>query len=101
MWTIRRKQHRARHGDEPRILQPRLLSSLIIETRLRKIFDHLFVPTPLPVAQGKYAEAEPLLKRSLAIREKVLGPEHPDVASSINSLAALLSRHVTYYSGMG
>lgn len=29
---------------------------------------------------GKYAEAEPLYKRSLAIREKALGPEHPDVA---------------------
>ena len=26
-------------------------------------------------AQGHYAEAEPLYKRSLAIREKVLGPE--------------------------
>ena len=30
--------------------------------------------------QGKYAEAEPLYKRSLAIREKALGPDHPDVA---------------------
>ena len=28
-------------------------------------------------AQGKYGEAEPLYKRSLAIREKILGPEHP------------------------
>ena len=32
-------------------------------------------------AQGRYAEAEPLYKRSLAIREKALGPDHPDVAS--------------------
>ena len=30
-------------------------------------------------AQGRYAEAEPLYKRALAIREKALGPEHPDV----------------------
>jgi len=28
-------------------------------------------------AQGRYPEAEPLLKRALAIREKALGPEHP------------------------
>ena len=40
-------------------------------------------------AQGKYAQAEPLYRRSLAIREKALGPEHPDVAGSLNNLAAL------------
>ncbi len=41
-------------------------------------------------AQGKYAEAEPLLKRALAIVEKALGPEHPDVAASLENYAALL-----------
>ena len=39
--------------------------------------------------QGRYAEAEPLYKRSLAIREKALGPDHPDVAQSLNNLAVL------------
>ena len=39
--------------------------------------------------QGRYAEAEPLYKRSLAIREKALGPDHPDVAISLNNLASL------------
>jgi len=43
----------------------------------------------LGVTQGKYADAEPLYKRSLAIREKALGPEHPDVAASLNNLAEL------------
>ena len=38
---------------------------------------------------GDYARAEPLYKRSLAIYEKALGPEHPDVAQSLNSLAEL------------
>jgi CHAT domain-containing protein len=38
---------------------------------------------------GNYSAAEPLLKRSLAIREKALGPEHPDVATSLNNLAEL------------
>ena len=41
-------------------------------------------------AQDKHAEAEPLYKRALAIREKALGPEHPDVAQSLESYAALL-----------
>ncbi|CAN0448690.1 unnamed protein product, partial [Laminaria digitata] len=37
--------------------------------------------------QGKYAEAKPLYERSQAIREKVLGPEHPEVAQSLNNRA--------------
>ena len=35
------------------------------------------------------AEAEPLYKRALAIKEKDLGPEHPLVAASLNNLAKL------------
>jgi tetratricopeptide (TPR) repeat protein len=38
---------------------------------------------------GHYAEAEPLYQRSLSIREKVLGSDHPDVANSLNNLAEL------------
>lgn len=40
-------------------------------------------------AQGQYAQAEPLYKRSLAIREKTLGPDHPDVALSLENMAVL------------
>jgi tetratricopeptide (TPR) repeat protein len=40
-------------------------------------------------AEGHYAEAEPLYKRSLAIAEKALGPDHPDVGINLNNLAAL------------
>ena len=40
--------------------------------------------------QGMYAEAEPLHKRALAIREKALGPEHPYVAMSLENYASLL-----------
>ena len=39
---------------------------------------------------GHYAEARPLLEGALAIREKELGPEHLDVARSLNNLARLL-----------
>ena len=38
---------------------------------------------------GRYAEAEPLYRRSLAIWEKQLGRDHPHVATSLNNLAAL------------
>ena len=36
------------------------------------------------------AGAEPFYRRALAIREKALGPEHPDTATSLNNLAGLL-----------
>ena len=38
---------------------------------------------------GKYEEAIPYAKQVLAIREKVLGNEHPLVATSLNNLAEL------------
>ncbi len=38
---------------------------------------------------GRYAEAEPLFRRSLEINEKQLGADHPNVAQSLNNLAAL------------
>ena len=37
--------------------------------------------------QGKYSRAEPLYERSLALREKLLGPSHLDVARSLDNLA--------------
>ncbi len=41
-------------------------------------------------ALATYVEARPLHERALAIREKVLGAEHPDTAESLNNLAHLL-----------
>jgi tetratricopeptide (TPR) repeat protein len=37
----------------------------------------------------RYAEAEPLYKRSLAIRRAVLGPDHPDTVKSLDRLAEI------------
>lgn len=39
------------------------------------------------VRTGAYAEARVLHERALAIRERALGPDHPDVAESLNHLA--------------
>jgi len=48
-------------------------------------------------AQGKYAEAEPLDKRALAIEEKALGPEDPYVAIiGLNNLAELYHQQGKY-----
>ncbi len=45
---------------------------------------------------GRYAEAEPLYRRALEIREEQLGPEHPSVAMSLNNLASLLDAQGKY-----
>ncbi len=39
--------------------------------------------------RARYAEAYPLYRQSLTIREKALGPEDPDVAQTLNNLAIL------------
>jgi len=39
--------------------------------------------------QGRYSDAIRLAEKARNIREKVLGPDHPDVATSLNNLATL------------
>ena len=39
---------------------------------------------------GNFAEARSLFEEALAIDEKVLGPEHPETATKLLNLAALL-----------
>ena len=46
--------------------------------------------------EGKYNQAIPLAERLLAITEKVLGKEHPDVATSLNILAQLYYAQGSY-----
>lgn len=46
--------------------------------------------------RGRYAEAEPLHKRSLEVLEKTLGSEHPDVATGLNNLAMLYDSQGRY-----
>jgi len=48
------------------------------------------------IAQGRYAQAESLYKRALAIRENAFGSKHPITAlsrSCLASLYALQARH--------
>lgn len=43
---------------------------------------------------GDLAAARPYYERALAVRERVLGPDHPDTATSLNNMAILC-----YYEG--
>ena len=42
-------------------------------------------------AQGKLADAEPLLRDALDMRKRLFKGDHPDVANSLNNLASLLN----------
>jgi CHAT domain-containing protein/Tfp pilus assembly protein PilF len=58
-------------------------------SRLNKLVEKLY-------SEGKFGEAGPLAERALDIREKALGPMHPDVAQSLNNLAALYRAQGAY-----
>ena len=46
--------------------------------------------------RAQYEQAEPLHQRALDIREKALGPDHPNTATSLNNLAALYDNQGRY-----
>jgi tetratricopeptide (TPR) repeat protein len=69
------RQRQRLSGDQPQILRD-------ISISLEKI-------GVINQSMGNYTEALPLYERSLSIREKVLGPEHPGVATTLNNLAVL------------
>lgn len=48
------------------------------------------------LAQGKFADAEAEHRRSLALWEKAVGPDHPNAASSRNNLANALRAQAKY-----
>ena len=49
----------------------------------------LAIQATIHIQAGRYEEAEPLLQGALALRQSLLGEDHPDVAVSLYNLAAL------------
>ena len=45
-------------------------------------------------AQGRYGEAETLLQRARAGRERALGPEHPETLAVLGNLGALFRERI-------
>ncbi len=48
------------------------------------------------IRAGNYPEAEPYLQQALEQREKKLNPDHPDIGTSLNNLAALYDSQGKY-----
>jgi serine/threonine-protein kinase len=66
---------------------PQIEASFRDQPEIRAAVQHTIGRTYLDL--GLYGEAEGLLRQSHATRRQVLGPEHPDVAESLESLGAL------------
>jgi tetratricopeptide (TPR) repeat protein len=66
----------ARRADQAEIFEPTV-----------RLFNQLGI---LFRSKARFAEAEPLFRRALAIREEIYGPLHVDVAQSVHNLAILL-----------
>jgi tetratricopeptide (TPR) repeat protein len=52
---------------------------------------HLSSVASIHNSMGSHEEAKTLHERALAIREQTLGPEHPNIATSLNNLAGVYS----------
>jgi Flp pilus assembly protein TadD len=46
----------------------------------------------IAMARGEFAQADACYARSLAIKERALGPNHPELATTVNNLAVLRER---------
>jgi tetratricopeptide (TPR) repeat protein len=66
-----------------------LLSTLSAEPLMLSAASLFKVVGFVSLTQGRYTEAELLLKRALQISEQQLGAAHPDTATSLNNLATL------------
>ena len=68
------------------VLPPRLAIREKIQNE-RDLAPTVYNLAVLYFDQGAYPAAEPLFRRALALREKVLPRDHPDVAASLSGLA--------------
>jgi tetratricopeptide (TPR) repeat protein len=74
---------------QPRSSNPVSQTVLDEANRLNKLVEKL-------CSEGKFGEAVPVAERALALREKALGPMHPDVAEILNNLALLHKQQGAY-----
>ena len=81
------------------LLLEKLSKSLILFSDLLFLINRLPVFLGFPPCFSRKTgnpDAEPLYKRSLAILEKALGPDHPDAAAALNNLAELYCNQGRY-----
>ena len=83
---------RGRHSEAIPLAQRLLTISEPLGPDHPDVANSLNILGFLYLLQGRYADAEPLLKRALAIGEKALGPDHPGCRSFADNLASLYDK---------
>jgi tetratricopeptide (TPR) repeat protein len=68
----------AQKSTKPKTTAPKAESADTLDAEVMRLYQ-----------TGRYAEAVPLARRALAIREKALGPDHPAVGGALNNVAEL------------
>ncbi|MBD2102058.1 FxSxx-COOH system tetratricopeptide repeat protein, partial [Leptolyngbya sp. FACHB-261] len=68
-----------------------------LQREFPQVVSDLLNQTGYYLAQrAQYTEAEPLLAQALELRQRLLGQDHPDVATSLNNLALLYDSQGRY-----
>ena len=74
-----------------------LSQSIQTEQILSEEAGHLLHETAIYLRyRARYKEAETLFQKALSIQEQILGPEHPDIATTLNNLAILYYEQDNY-----
>lgn len=79
----------ARWGKAEALLTPALAEAEA--THAPNVSEVLNLLGLVYLSTSRYSEAEPLMRRALAINEKAFGSDHPTIAIRLNNLAQLLS----------
>ena len=82
-----RAYEQGRYAEAQRRLQAALKEAEALASESVHVAETLHGLGVVYSAQDRYADAERIRKRALAISEKILGPSHPDVATALNNLA--------------
>ncbi len=84
LYVVGERQQRFDEAAELRALGPIILARLE-DTRVEGMW--LMAEGVVLQRMAKYAEAKPIQERAVAVLEKTLGADHPDVGSALNNLA--------------
>jgi CHAT domain-containing protein len=74
---------------DQKVLGPEARNTTVDLNNLAQIYFAQIYHASASQAMDYFTKAEPLLKKSLAIRQKVFGPENPDTAQALNALGEL------------
>ena len=72
-----------------KVIGPLKPSDEVMETQSVDMANRFIKLASIYEEFGRFSEAETLAKRAMGIHERVLGPDHPNTASTLNILASL------------